>query len=53
MPLTLAMEVADAFLQWLRDNGATISSKIGIKDYSDEGAGLGVVAIESIKVRRS
>ena len=42
----------DAFLGWLKANGATISPKIGIKDYSEtENAGLGVVALDDISVR--
>ncbi len=48
--LTLVMLEAEAFILWLKDNGALISTKIGIKNYSDEGAGLGVVALEDIKV---
>lgn len=44
------MENSDHFLQWLKDSNAYISPKIAIKDYSDEGARLGVVAIEDIKV---
>ena len=45
------MEEAPAFIQWLLSNAAQISPKISIKDYSTEGAGLGVVALEEIKVR--
>lgn len=45
------MEHSDKFLQWLKDSDAYISPKIAIKDYSEEGARLGVVALEDIKVR--
>ena len=44
------MENSDKFLQWLKDSDAYISPKIEIKDYSEEGARLGVVAVEDIKV---
>ena len=44
------MEHSDAFLKWLKDSDAFISPKIVIKDYADEGARLGVVAIDDIKV---
>ncbi|RUS23062.1 hypothetical protein BC937DRAFT_92821 [Endogone sp. FLAS-F59071] len=37
------------FLQWLHDHSATISSKIAFKNYSNEGAGRGVVALEDIE----
>jgi SET domain-containing protein 6 len=47
------MEETIPFIQWLQDNGAQISPKIAIKDYSDEGAGLGVVALEAVKVKLS
>ena len=45
------MEHSDIFLQWLRDSDAYISPKIAIKDYSEEGARLGVVALDDIKVK--
>ena len=45
------MEHSDKFLKWLKDSGAFISPKIAIKDFSDEGARLGIVALENIKVR--
>lgn len=45
------MEHSDNFLNWLKDSGAFISPKIAIKDFSDEGARLGIVALENIKVR--
>lgn len=51
--LAVVMDKAEAFIQWLRDNGAMISPKIGIKDYSHEGAGLGVAALSDIKVNES
>lgn len=44
------MEHSTAFLQWLKDSNAFISPKIAIKDYSEEGARLGIVAIEDISV---
>lgn len=44
------MEHADNFLKWLKDADAFISPKIAIKDYSEEGARLGVVAIDDISV---
>lgn len=44
------MENSNKFLQWLKDSDAYISPKIDIKDYSEEGARLGVVALEDIKV---
>jgi hypothetical protein len=46
------MENSDKFLQWLKESDAYISSKIAIKDYSEEGSRLGVVALEDIKVKR-
>lgn len=44
------MEHSDNFLQWLKDSNAFISPKIAIKDYSNEAARLGVVAVDDIKV---
>ena len=44
------MEYSDNFLQWLKDSNAFISSKIAIKDYSQEGSRLGIVALDDIKV---
>ena len=44
------MEHSDNFLKWLTDSNASISPKIAIKDYSNEGARLGVVALDDIKV---
>ena len=44
------MDHSNQFLQWLKDSDAFISSKIDIKDYSEEGSRLGVVALEDIKV---
>jgi hypothetical protein len=44
------MEHADAFFEWLRTNGAYISPKVAIKDYSQEGARLGLVALDRIEV---
>jgi len=45
------MEHSDNFLKWLNDSDAFVSSKIAIKDYAEEGARLGVVAIDDIKVK--
>lgn len=44
------MEHSDKFLKWLEDSGAYISPKIAIKDFSKEGARLGIVALENIQV---
>ena len=44
------MEHSNVFLKWLKDANAYISPKIAIKDYSGEGARLGVVALDDIKV---
>lgn len=44
------MEHSDNFLKWLKDSNAFISPKIAIKDYSGEGARLGAVAVDDIKV---
>ena len=44
------MEHSDNFLKWLKDSDALISPKIAIKDYAEEGARLGVVALDDIKV---
>ncbi|KAI8977011.1 hypothetical protein BDF20DRAFT_872393 [Mycotypha africana] len=38
-----------AFLDWLINNGASISDSIAFKDYSSENAGRGVVATKDIK----
>ncbi|CAO3637854.1 unnamed protein product [Cunninghamella blakesleeana] len=42
-------EQGSHFLQWLKDNNSTVSESIGLKDYREEGAGRGVVAIKPIK----
>lgn len=42
------MEHSGAFVAWLQAHGAYISPKIAIKDYSSEGARLGIVALEDI-----
>ncbi|KAK9764308.1 Ribosomal lysine N-methyltransferase 4 [Basidiobolus ranarum] len=39
----------ERFINWLKEEGSTISSKIAFKDYSKEGAGRGVYAVEDIK----
>lgn len=51
LPLCSSMEHSAKFLQWLKDSNAFISPKIAIKDYSEEGARLGVVALEDITVK--
>ncbi|KAI8376131.1 uncharacterized protein BYT42DRAFT_573524 [Radiomyces spectabilis] len=38
-----------AFWEWLETNGATLSPAIAFKDYRDENAGRGVVAVKDIK----
>lgn len=43
------MEHSEGFLNWLRANGSQISPKIAIKDYSSEGARLGLSALEDVK----
>lgn len=45
------MEHSDNFLKWLKDSDAFISPKIAIKDYAEQGARLGVVALDDIKVK--
>lgn len=45
------MEHSNNFLKWLKDSDAFISPKIAIKDYAEEGARLGVVALDDIKVK--
>lgn len=45
------MEHSDSFLKWLKDSDAFISPKIAIKDYAEEGARLGVVALDDIQVK--
>jgi SET domain-containing protein 6 len=44
-------KVNATFLGWLEANGATVSSSISLQDYSTEGAGRGVVAVQDIGVR--
>jgi SET domain-containing protein 6 len=39
---------SDIFIQWLKDNGATISPKIELADLRQNGAGRGVRAMEDI-----
>lgn len=46
---TLAMTTASAFIDWLQEHGGTVSPKIAIHDYSSEGAGNGVIALDDIK----
>lgn len=43
-------EINKQFINWFRNNGGTISSKIAFKDYSSENAGRGVVAVDDIEV---
>lgn len=38
------------FWNWLKNNGATLSDNMAIKDYRSEGAGRGIVATKAIKV---
>ncbi|KAI7904047.1 uncharacterized protein BX663DRAFT_432767 [Cokeromyces recurvatus] len=42
-------EKGNAFLNWLKDNGTTLSESIAFKDYRSENAGRGVVATKDIK----
>jgi len=44
------MSVETDFLSWLQDNGAFVSPKLGFRDYSFEGAGRGLAALEDFKV---
>ncbi|KAM3418102.1 Ribosomal lysine N-methyltransferase 4 [Cercospora zeina] len=39
---------SDAFLNWLKNNGATISPKIQLADLRDRAAGRGVVAMQDL-----
>lgn len=48
---TWEMEHSNNFLKWLKDSDAFVSPKIAIKDYTEEGARLGVVALDDIKVK--
>ncbi|CAG8568263.1 3768_t:CDS:10 [Paraglomus occultum] len=41
-------EVNSRFIQWYKRNGGYLSDKISFKDYSDEGAGRGMIAVEDI-----
>jgi hypothetical protein len=43
-------EKSDNFWNWLKNNGATLSDTMAIKDYRSEGAGRGIVATKAIKV---
>jgi len=43
------MEHSVAFVDWLKANGSQVSPKVGIKDYSSEGARLGLSAVEDIR----
>ena len=43
-------EVNSRFIQWYKRNGGYLSDKISFKDYSDERAGRGMVAVEDINV---
>ncbi|OZJ06872.1 hypothetical protein BZG36_00020 [Bifiguratus adelaidae] len=43
-PLMTFDKENEAFLSWLKGEGATISDKIAIHDYTSEGAGRGVIA---------
>ncbi|KAF9579029.1 hypothetical protein BGW38_004892 [Lunasporangiospora selenospora] len=40
--------VNTAFITWLKENGASISPAIALKDYSADGAGRGVIALDNI-----
>lgn len=47
-------EKGNLFLQWLKDNGATLSDGIAFKDYrASEDAGRGVVATRQIQVQKT
>ncbi|KAF7732051.1 hypothetical protein EC973_007156 [Apophysomyces ossiformis] len=46
---TAFKERGDAFWQWLQKNGASLSDGLAFKDYSDENAGRGVVAMKDFK----
>lgn len=43
---TPGMAFEGAFIDWLASQGAWISPKLAFKDYSEEGAGRGLVALE-------
>jgi hypothetical protein len=43
-------KASDTFVLWLRDNDATVSDSIAIKDFRSQNAGRGVVAVKDIKV---
>ncbi|CAM0143114.1 Ribosomal lysine N-methyltransferase 4 [Umbelopsis sp. WA50703] len=42
-------KASDTFVLWLRDNDATVSDSIAIKDFRSQNAGRGVVAVKDIK----
>ncbi|ORX91354.1 RuBisCO-cytochrome methylase [Basidiobolus meristosporus CBS 931.73] len=42
-------QLNENFVRWLKAEGSTFSPKIAFKDYSNEGAGRGVYALEDIK----
>ncbi len=44
------MDNSQEFIDWLSSNGAEISKKISLHDYSNEGARIGLIALEDIKV---